>query len=90
MLDATKRLGCDQRGGYEPLRAHVFFEGIDWGKIPEQTPPKLLPYLPSKSKGELALRSEINVREEVNKCGVDSILHYIYGPRGFPMAFVYN
>lgn len=60
-LEPAKRLGSDQQGGYEPLRSHVFFEDIDWEHIPEQTPPKLLPYLPSTSKGELGLRSEINV-----------------------------
>ncbi len=70
MLDATKRLGCDQQGGYGPLKEHVFFKEIDWLTIPEQTPPKLLPYLPSTSKGESGLRSDINVREEVNKCDV--------------------
>ena len=28
VLDPTKRLGCDKMGGYEPLKSHVFFEGI--------------------------------------------------------------
>ena len=65
-----KRLGCDQKGGYHPLKEHIFFEEIDWLKIPEQTPPKLLPYLPSTSKGESGLRSEINVRDEVNMCDI--------------------
>lgn len=60
-LDPTQRLGCDQQGGFEPLKQHVFFEEISWKTIHEQTPPKLLPYLPSKSKGESGLRSEINV-----------------------------
>lgn len=74
VIDPTKRLGCDQQGGYDPLRKHVFFEAIDWKTIPEQTPPKLLPYLPSKSKGEVGLRSDVNVREEVNRCGVLTLL----------------
>ena len=66
MLDPAKRLGCDQQGGYTPLKDHTFFDDIDWENIPSQTPPKLLPYLPSQSKGEVALRSDINVRDEVN------------------------
>ena len=57
-------------GGYQPLKDHVFFEDIEWKTVPDQIPPKLLPYLPSTSKGEMGLRSEINVREEVNMCGV--------------------
>jgi len=34
---------------------------VDWEKIPEQTPPKLLPYLPSNTKGEQGLHSDYNV-----------------------------
>ena len=48
-------------GGYAPLKAHVFFEDIDWENIPKQSPPKLMPYLPSNTKGESGLRSEITV-----------------------------
>ena len=48
-------------GGYESLQEHVFFEDIEWETIPDQTPPKLMPYLPSNTKGEQGLRSEINV-----------------------------
>lgn len=61
VLDPMKRLGCDQQGGYEPLKTHVFFEDVDWTSVPEQTPPKLLPYLPAKSKGETGFHSDINV-----------------------------
>lgn len=61
VLDATKRLGCDQMGGFGPLKAHIFFADTDWDKIPEQTPPKLMPYLPSKAKGEQGLHSDYSV-----------------------------
>ncbi len=61
VLDPAARLGCDQMGGYPPLKEHVFFEDIDWDEIHEQTPPKLMPYLPSNTKGESALRSDIIV-----------------------------
>jgi len=33
--------------------------------IPEQTPPKLLPYLPSNTKGEQGLHSDYNVRASI-------------------------
>ncbi|XP_064406861.1 3-phosphoinositide-dependent protein kinase 1-like [Halichondria panicea] len=59
LLDPAARLGCDQMGGYPPLKDHLFFEDIDWETIHEQTPPKLMPYLPSNTKGESALRSDI-------------------------------
>ncbi len=61
LLDPAARLGCDQMGGYPPLKDHLFFEDIDWETIHEQTPPKLMPYLPSNTKGESALRSDILV-----------------------------
>ena len=28
VLDSTKRLGCDQMGGFGPLKEHIFFEGM--------------------------------------------------------------
>ena len=42
----------------------LFPAGVDWGKVPEETPPKLLPYLPSNTKGEQGLHSDYNVRDE--------------------------
>ena len=38
---------------------------VDWEKIPEQTPPKLLPYLPSNTKGEQEMYSDCNVRASI-------------------------
>lgn len=58
VLDPTKRLGCEAMGGYELLKAHVFFTDVDWDSIPDEVPPKLMPYLPSSVKGEEGLRSD--------------------------------
>jgi len=29
VLDPTKRLGCDECGGFPSLKSHEFYEGID-------------------------------------------------------------
>ncbi|XP_074917400.1 putative 3-phosphoinositide-dependent protein kinase 2 isoform X4 [Chelonoidis abingdonii] len=52
VLDATKRLGCEEMGGYEPLKAHPFFESITWENLHHQTPPKLTAYLPAMSEDD--------------------------------------
>ncbi|CAK7304951.1 3-phosphoinositide-dependent protein kinase 1 isoform X3 [Vulpes vulpes] len=52
VLDATKRLGCEEMGGYSPLRAHPFFESITWENLQHQTPPKLTAYLPAMSEDD--------------------------------------
>ncbi|XP_062507780.1 3-phosphoinositide-dependent protein kinase 1-like [Corticium candelabrum] len=63
ILDPTKRLGCDEFGGYAQLKAHGFYEGIVWETLHEQTPPAIVPYLPSNSKDGEALRSEYMMRD---------------------------
>uniref|UniRef100_A0A7M4EWD6 3-phosphoinositide-dependent protein kinase 1 n=1 Tax=Crocodylus porosus TaxID=8502 RepID=A0A7M4EWD6_CROPO len=52
VLDATKRLGCEEMGGYEPLKAHPFFESVSWENLHLQTPPKLTAYLPAMSEDD--------------------------------------
>uniref|UniRef100_H3A0R9 3-phosphoinositide-dependent protein kinase 1 n=1 Tax=Latimeria chalumnae TaxID=7897 RepID=H3A0R9_LATCH len=52
VLDSTKRLGCEEMGGYEPLTAHPFFESINWENLHLQTPPKLTAYLPAMSEDD--------------------------------------
>nr|XP_033770218.1 3-phosphoinositide-dependent protein kinase 1 [Geotrypetes seraphini]XP_033770219.1 3-phosphoinositide-dependent protein kinase 1 [Geotrypetes seraphini]XP_033770221.1 3-phosphoinositide-dependent protein kinase 1 [Geotrypetes seraphini] len=52
VLDYTKRLGCEEMGGYEPLKAHPFFEHIAWKNLHHQTPPKLTAYLPAMSEDD--------------------------------------
>ena len=52
VLDATKRLGCEEMEGYGPLKAHPFFEYISWEDLHHQTPPKLTAYLPAMSEDD--------------------------------------
>lgn len=52
VLDATKRLGCEEMGGYEPLKGHPFFDSITWEDLDLQTPPKLTAYLPAMSEDD--------------------------------------
>ncbi|XP_075851092.1 3-phosphoinositide-dependent protein kinase 1 isoform X4 [Microcebus murinus] len=52
VLDATKRLGCEEMEGYAPLKAHPFFESITWENLHQQTPPKLTAYLPAMSEDD--------------------------------------
>lgn len=50
VLDHSKRIGADDKGEtYHSIRNHPFFEGVDWDKLWEQTPPKISPYLPGGS-----------------------------------------
>ncbi|KAM8960421.1 3-phosphoinositide-dependent protein kinase 1 [Pelodytes ibericus] len=52
VLDPIRRLGCEDRGGYGPLKAHPFFESITWQDLHLQTPPKLTAYLPAMSEDD--------------------------------------
>ena len=40
---------------------HFVPPGVEWDGVPEETPPKLLPYLPSNTRGEQGLHSDYNV-----------------------------
>ncbi|MED6290733.1 3-phosphoinositide dependent protein kinase-1, partial [Characodon lateralis] len=51
-LDPSKRLGCEEMGGYDPLKQHPFFDSISWRDLHLQTPPKLTPYLPAMSEDD--------------------------------------
>jgi len=42
-LDPENRLGNRVGGGYEELKSHPFFEGINWEELPETTPPPIKP-----------------------------------------------
>lgn len=44
--------------GYSSFPYIIVTPGIEWESVPEQVPPKLLPYLPSSVKGEEGLRSD--------------------------------
>ncbi|TRY86253.1 hypothetical protein DNTS_015828 [Danionella cerebrum] len=50
--DPGERLGCEEMGGFDLLKGHVFFETISWGNLPLQTPPKLTPYLPAMAEDD--------------------------------------
>lgn len=52
VVDAAKRLGCDEMGGYDPLKSHPFFDCIMWEGLPCQLPPKLTAYLPAMSEDD--------------------------------------
>ncbi|XP_038064551.1 3-phosphoinositide-dependent protein kinase 1-like isoform X2 [Patiria miniata] len=43
VLDPVKRIGCEDCGGFAELKAHPFFEGINWANLPNETPPTLKP-----------------------------------------------
>lgn len=47
VLDPDKRLGCEVMGGFEPLKTHPFFKGINFETLETMTPPRLVPYLPA-------------------------------------------
>ncbi|XP_065899379.1 3-phosphoinositide-dependent protein kinase 1-like [Dysidea avara] len=64
ILAPDKRIGCEQMGGYQPLKTHKFYTGIDWAKLPETQPPQILPYLPAKSKDDQALTSDYNIMND--------------------------
>ncbi|XP_035603382.1 3-phosphoinositide-dependent protein kinase 1-like isoform X4 [Oncorhynchus keta] len=51
-LDPSNRLGCEEMGGYNPLRAHFFFKTVTWENLHLQTPPKLTPYLPAMAEDD--------------------------------------
>jgi len=61
VLDPTQRLGCQEMGGYDTLRSHIFLSGIDWETLHLQKPPELLPYLPANSENSENLWSKYKV-----------------------------
>lgn len=50
VLDYKERLGCAEKGGYGPLKAHPFYAGIEWGTLHLQQPPEIMPFLPANSE----------------------------------------
>ncbi len=41
VVDPEKRLGAGE-GGYQKLKAHLFFTGLDFATLHTQTPPKIV------------------------------------------------
>ncbi|XP_048407957.1 3-phosphoinositide-dependent protein kinase 1 isoform X1 [Stegostoma tigrinum] len=52
VFEHTKRLGCEEMGGYGLLKAHPFFEPVAWENLHLQIPPKLTAYLPAMSEDD--------------------------------------
>ncbi|XP_043567580.1 3-phosphoinositide-dependent protein kinase 1-like isoform X2 [Chiloscyllium plagiosum] len=52
VFEHTKRLGCEEMGGYGLLKAHSFFEPVAWENLHLQIPPKLTAYLPAMSEDD--------------------------------------
>uniref|UniRef100_UPI00358EED19 3-phosphoinositide-dependent protein kinase 1 n=1 Tax=Myxine glutinosa TaxID=7769 RepID=UPI00358EED19 len=52
VTDPGQRLGCENCGGFQPLRSHPFFEGISWDDLHLQTPPKLTAFLPAMTEDD--------------------------------------
>lgn len=50
VLNPSERLGSGGKAGVERLKAHPFFQGIDWDTLWQQAAPNLLPYLPPNPK----------------------------------------
>ena len=67
-MEPTGRLGCEEMGGFGPLKAHEFFKGIDWDNLHKMDPPDLLPYLPASKKDEENLWSEKQVNIDIFHC----------------------
>ncbi|XP_006037207.1 3-phosphoinositide-dependent protein kinase 1 isoform X1 [Alligator sinensis] len=85
VLDATKRLGCEEMGGYEPLKAHPFFESISWENLHLQTPPKLTAYLPAMSEDdEDCYGNYDNLLSQFGCMQVSGSSHSLSGPEMSP------
>lgn len=46
VLDPRIRLGSEETGGVEALKAHPFFDGVEWDALFTSEAPKLRPFLP--------------------------------------------
>lgn len=62
--DPDGRLGCDARGGYPQLKAHRFFEGVQWDTLHLQKPPQLDAYLPPISADDKPLHGQDGLEDE--------------------------
>ncbi|RUP00487.1 hypothetical protein BC936DRAFT_140724 [Jimgerdemannia flammicorona] len=57
VLDPATRLGAPEQGGIKALKAHAFFEGIDWERLFELPAPKLHSHLPKLARDSLEARA---------------------------------
>ncbi|XP_066934706.1 3-phosphoinositide-dependent protein kinase 1-like [Clytia hemisphaerica] len=61
VIDPKERLGCEEIGGYDTLKSHEFFNGIDFEDLPNREPPKLKLYLPSNEPGQPGIYQEVDI-----------------------------
>lgn len=64
VLEPSERLGSKDTNGYPSIRNHPFLSNIPWERLPECTPPRILPYLPGTSSNE-ELRSQYQVPDHL-------------------------
>ena len=61
VLEPDKRLGSEETGGFEKLKSHPFFKGINWENLENTKPPELVPYLPATSSNPESCWSTMKV-----------------------------
>lgn len=63
------RLGASN---YAEIKSHPFFNEISWDELPSQTPPPLLPYLPSAAPaGSINAESQCDLRSQLLISGAE-------------------
>lgn len=78
--EPSKRIGCEEMGGYEPLKQHPFFDTISWDDLHLQTPPKLTPYLPAMSEDDEDCYGNVSFRQRLRSGGAPGPLGADCGP----------
>lgn len=64
VLEPMQRIGSTDKAGYPSIKQQEFFKGLHWENLHEQTPPRILPYLPGNSGNE-ELRSRYEVPDHL-------------------------
>jgi len=60
VIDSSKRLGSTDSDGYNSIKMHPFYQGIEFESLYSQKPPVIAPYLPGTSSHE-ELRSQSQI-----------------------------
>ncbi|XP_075224053.1 phosphoinositide-dependent kinase 1 isoform X2 [Lycorma delicatula] len=53
VLEPSQRLGANDKNGYPSIRAHPFFQGIEFETLHQSTPPPIYPYIPGDSDNQV-------------------------------------
>ncbi|XP_013786809.1 3-phosphoinositide-dependent protein kinase 1-like isoform X2 [Limulus polyphemus] len=64
VIEPSQRLGATDEGGYSSIKKHPFFRDMPWENLHNETPPRILPYLPGTSSNE-ELRSQYHVPDHL-------------------------